>query len=151
MTYLSHLLIRQTLKILLNKKITEFTPLKPKHHWDLMLNMVFRRNSLVIFMDRLYLDNDFWTRFLMFYYFYCYYCCLLVFVLLFPVLLFCFIIIIIIITYSLNFFLILCGYIRYYFVKLLDSPINYVHDVIIPFYVIFNIYNFSTAFFITLS
>ena len=156
MTYLSHSLRRQTLKILLNKKIAGFTPLKPKHHWNLMLKMVFRRNSLhfeslIMFMDGLYLDNDFRTRFLRFYYFWCYCYCLLVFLLLFLVLLFHFIIIIIfililitllliliIIIYSLNFFLILCGYVRYYFVKLLDSPIIYVHDVCIPFYVIFN-------------
>ena len=114
MTYLSHLLIRQTLKILLNEKITGFTPLKPKHHWDLMLKMVFRRNSsyfasLIMFMDGLYLDNDFRTQFLSFYYFYCYCCCLLVLLLLFLVLLFCFIIIIIIviiiIIYSLKSFL----------------------------------------------
>ena len=28
------LLIRQTLRILINENITGFTPLKPKHHWD---------------------------------------------------------------------------------------------------------------------
>ena len=48
-------------------------------------------------------------------------------------------------------FLILCGYVRYYFVKLLERPDFYVHDVGIPFYVTFNIYNFSIAFFIALS
>ena len=122
MTYVSHLSIRQTLKILLNEKITGFTTLKPKYHWDLMLKMVFRRSSLyfaslVMFMDKLYLDNGFRTQFLSFYYFYCYCFCLLVFLLLFLVLLFCFIIIAITIIYSLKFFLILCGYVRYYFVK----------------------------------
>ena len=71
MTYLSHLLIKQTLQILLNERITGFTPLKPKHHWDLLLKMVFRQNllyfaSLITFMDGLYLDNDFRTRFLRF-------------------------------------------------------------------------------------
>ena len=25
-----------------NEKITGFTPLKPKHHWDLILKMIFR-------------------------------------------------------------------------------------------------------------
>ena len=69
MSYQTHLLIKQTLQILLNKRITGFTPLKPKHHWDLMLKMVFRQNllyflSLIMFMDRLYLDNDFWTQLL---------------------------------------------------------------------------------------
>ena len=84
MTYLSHLLIKQTLQILLNERITGFTLLKPKHHWDLMLKMVFRRNllyfmSLIMFMDGLYLDNDFRTRFLKFllflllFFFFC--CC----------------------------------------------------------------------------
>ena len=53
-------------------------PLKPKLHWDLMLEMVFRCNSsyfrsLIIFMDGLPLDNDFWTRFPYFFYSYC--CC----------------------------------------------------------------------------
>ena len=47
------------------------------------------------------------------------------------------IVVIIIIIYSLKFFLIICGYVRYYFVKILDSPIIYVHDVCIPFYVTF--------------
>ena len=101
MTYLSHL-IRQTLKILLNEKITEFKPIKAKYHWDLMLKMVFRRNSLyfaslIMFMDGLYLGNDFRTQILSFYYFYCYCCCFLVFLLLFLVLPFCFVIIIVIV------------------------------------------------------
>ena len=77
---LSHLLTRQTLRILLNKKITGFSPLKPKQHWDLMLKMAFRRNllyfaSLVKFMDVLYLDSGFQILFLSFYYLYCCYCC----------------------------------------------------------------------------
>ena len=68
MTYRSHLLIRQTLKILLNDKISGFKPLKPKLHWNLTLKMVFRCNSLhfaplIIFVDGLFLDNDFSTRF----------------------------------------------------------------------------------------
>ena len=47
---------------------------------DLMLRMVFRRNllyfaSLVIFMDGLYLENDFPRLFLSFYYFQCYSYC----------------------------------------------------------------------------
>ena len=61
------------------------------------------------------------------------------------------VVIIIIIVYSLKFFLIICGYVRYYFVKILDSPIIYVHDVCIPFYVTFNMYNFSIAFIIAFS
>ena len=71
---LSHLSIRQTLRILLNEKITGFIHFKPKHHWDLMLKMVFRHNDrfLIMFMDGLYLDNDFPTLFLSFY---CFYCC----------------------------------------------------------------------------
>ena len=84
----------QTLKILLNEKITGFTPLKPKHHWDLMFKIVFRRNSLnfasrITFMDGLFFNNDFRAQFLSFYYFYCYWCCLLVFLLQFLVFLFC--------------------------------------------------------------
>ena len=68
MMYRSHLLIRQTRKILLNEKISGFKPLKPKLHWDLKFKMVFRCNSLffaslIIFMDGLFLDNDFRTRF----------------------------------------------------------------------------------------
>ena len=122
-------------------------PLKSKHHWYLMLKMVFRRNSLyfaslIKVMDGLYLDNDFRTKCLSFYYFYCYSCCLLVFLLLFLVLLYCFIYCYYIV---LKFFLILFGYVRYYFVKLLESPIIYVLDVFIPFYVTFYIYNFSIA------
>ena len=119
MTYLSHLLIRQTLKILLNEKITGFTPLKPKHHWDLILKMVFRRNSsyfasLIMFMDGLYLDNDFRTQFLSFYYFYCYCFCLLLFLLLFLVLLFCWCFYCYYYMF-IKFFLVLYGYVRYYF------------------------------------
>ena len=44
---------------------------------------------------------------------------------------------------SINFFLVFCGYVRYYFVQLLDISIIFVDDVYIPFYVTFNIY-FST-------
>ena len=70
---LSHLSIRQTLRILLNEKITGFIHFKPKHHWDLMLKMVFRHNDrfLFMFMDGLYLDNDFPTLFLSFCFCYC--------------------------------------------------------------------------------
>ena len=122
-------------------------PLKSKHRWYLMLKMVFRRNSLyfaslIKVMDGLYLDNDFRTKCLSFYYFYCYSCCLLVFLLLFLVLLYCFIYYYYIV---LKYFLVLFGYVRYYFVKLLESPIIYVLDVCIPFYVTFYIYNFSIA------
>ena len=46
------------------EKITEFTPLKPKHHWDLILKMVFRLNllyfaSLIMYKDGLYLKMIF--------------------------------------------------------------------------------------------
>ena len=46
----------------------QFKPLQPKLHWDITLKMVFRCNSLyfaslIIFMDRLFLDNGFRTRF----------------------------------------------------------------------------------------
>ena len=137
MTYLSHLLIKQTLQILLNERITGFARLKPKHHWDLMFKMVFRRNllyfaSLIMFMDGLYLDNDFRTRFLrfllflllfllffcwwgcfigpvvvvsdfvsLFYYYYYYYCYYYYYYYY---------------TFILRFFLIPCGYVRYYLV-----------------------------------
>ena len=68
MTYWSYLLIRQTLKILLNEKITEFKPLKPKLHRNLTLKIVFRCYvlhfaSLIMIMDRLFLDNDFRAQF----------------------------------------------------------------------------------------
>ena len=102
--------------------------LKTKHHWDLMLKVVFRRNSLyfaslIVFMDGLYLGNDFRTRFLRF----------LLFLLLF--LLFfcwwgCFVGPVIVVSgfvslfyyyyyyyiFILRFFLIPCGYVRYYLV-----------------------------------
>ena len=72
MTYLSHLFIRQTLRILLNEKITEFTHFKPKQLWDLMLKVNFRRNLsyfalLIMFMEGLYSGNDFRILFLSFY------------------------------------------------------------------------------------
>ena len=60
------------------RRLLDYTPLKLKPHWDLMLKMIFRGNllyftSLILFMDELYLANDFRTRFLSFSYFYC--CC----------------------------------------------------------------------------
>ena len=122
---------------------------------DLMLKMVFRQNSLyfaslMMFIDGLYLYNDFRTQFLSFYYFYCYCFCLLVFLLLFLVLLFCWCFYYYYYIF-IKFFLILCGYVRYYFVSLLNCPIIFVHDTCVPFYAIFNICNFSIVFFIALS
>ena len=80
MTFLSQLLIRLTLRILLKEKIIGFIPLKPKHHWDLMLKMVFSHNMLyfaprIIFMDGLSLDCNFRMLFLSFYCFHCCCCC----------------------------------------------------------------------------
>ena len=139
MTYLSHSLIRQTIRILLNEKITVFTHLKPKHHWDLVLKMVFRQNSLyfvslIMFMDGLYLDNDFWD--------------IISYLLLFLLLLllfwgcccpfwFRYFINMIIIVFHYICVLILCGFGSYYFLRLLGIPIIYVCGVCIPFYVIF--------------
>ena len=143
---------RQTLKILLNDKFTGFTPLKPKHHWDLLLEMVFRwylvySASLILFMDGLYLDNDFRTPFLSFYYFYCCCCCLLVLLLLFLVLLFCCFIIFFYYYYYHYYYyifikfvvLILLFLFRHCFVRmlLLSSLIIYVHNVCIPIYITF--------------
>ena len=88
--------------------------------------------SLIMFMNVLYLDNNFRTQFLSFYYFYCYSCCLLVFLLLLLVLLFCWCFYFSYYYYYyifIKFFLILCDYVRYYFVQILDSPIIFVHDV----------------------
>ena len=45
---------------------------------------------------------------------------------------------------------IFCGYVRYFFVKLLGSPIICIHDICLPVYVSFNIPKFSIAFFIAL-
>ena len=51
-----HTLKLETLRILLNKKITEFIPLKLKHHWNIMLNMIYKHNllyfvSLIMFLE----------------------------------------------------------------------------------------------------
>ena len=125
-----------------------------------MLKMVFKRFrflyfvSLIMFMDGLYLDNDFRTRFRSFYYFY--YCCC--FLSCHFVALFCFIFIIMmmmmmmmmIIIYSLNLFLFFAAImLGIFFVKILGSPIIYFRDVCIPVYVTFC--NFSIALFIALS
>ena len=61
---------------------------------DLMLKMVFRRNSsyvasLAYFYQRTVFEQWFSTQYLSFNHFYCYCCCLLVFLLLFLVVLFC--------------------------------------------------------------
>ena len=49
------------------------------------------------------------------------------------------------------FVLVLCSYVRYYFIRLLGVPVIYVRVVCIPFYVILNICNFRMTFFIALS
>ena len=79
MKYMSHLLEIQNVRILLHEKITGFIQLN--------LRTMFRHNllyfaSLIIFMDRLYLDNDFRTLYLSFYYFYSCCCCFVVVVVL---------------------------------------------------------------------
>ena len=159
MTYRSHLLTRQALKILLNKKITGFKPLKPKLHWDLTLNMVFRCNilyfvALIMFMDGLFLDNGFRTWFSYFIISIAVVVVSLVF--LFLVLSFYYYFIILFYYYYyyhyyifIKFVLIFCGY-GYFFVKLLGSPIIYVRDICLLVYVTFNIRKFSMAFFIAL-
>ena len=138
MTYLSHLFIRQTLRILLNEKITEFTHFKPKQLWDLMLKVNFRRNLsyfalLIMFMEGLYSGNDFRILFLSFY------CLVVVSVVVsgFVALLLFYMFIVCV--------LILCGLFRCYFLRLLGIPIIYVRDVCIPFCVSFNICNFSIS------
>ena len=123
--------------------VAGFTPLTLKHHWDLMGKMVFWQDFWLFYFDLLIMLM---TLFLSFYYFYCCCSCFVgVFVSGFNIL-------------SLLLFyifikpvLILCGYVRYYFVKLLGIPIIYVCGVCIQFYVIFNFCNFSITFFVTLS
>ena len=146
-------MIKQTLRILLNKKITRFIHLIPKHQWDLVLKMVFRHNlwcfpSLIMFMDGLYLENDFQTSLLGFHCFHCwYYCFVVVVVAGFVILLF----LLLLFDFFIIFVPILCGFVRYYFLTLLGTPTIYIHGLWRPFYVISNILNFSITFFISLS
>ena len=136
--------------IYINKKITGFTHLKPKYHWDLLLKIVFRQNllyfaSLIMFMDGLYLGNHFQTLFLSFYCFYC--CCCLVGV---AVVVSCFVILLLLSYFFIILVLILCVCVRYYFVRLLGIIIN-VRGECRTFYVIFNICNSSITLFSALS
>ena len=67
LNYVSVTLIDKTDPKDLNKREDYWIhTLKTKHHWDLMLKMIFRQNSsyfklLIILMDGLYLDNYFRT------------------------------------------------------------------------------------------
>ena len=56
---LSQLLTRQTLKILLNEKITGLTPLKTKQHWNLVFKIVFSTNCILLHV--LYFVLCLWT------------------------------------------------------------------------------------------
>ena len=149
--FLIDILIRQTLRIVLNKKNIGFKHLNPKHHQSLVFKMVFRQNllyfaSLIMVMDRMYLDNDFQALFLSFYYCYCFCCCFVG-----VVVVSCFVILLLYYyIFLLNLFFILCGYIKCYFFKLLDIPIIYVLGLCIPFFVIFDVCIFSIVFFIAL-
>ena len=45
----------QILRLLLNEKITGLTHLNPKHHWELMWNMLFRQQfTIFYFTDYVY-------------------------------------------------------------------------------------------------
>ena len=45
----------QTLRLLLNEKITGLTHLNPKHHWELTLKMVLRKQFIIFcFTDYVY-------------------------------------------------------------------------------------------------
>ena len=97
-----------------------------------------------MFMDELYLDNDFRALFLSFY---CFYFVAVVVVSGFVMLS----LLLSLLYFFIIFVLILCDYVRYYFVRLLEILIIYVRAVCIPFYVVFNVCNFSFALFIALS
>ena len=99
-------------------------------------------------MGRLYLDNDFRILFLSFYYFYCCCCC---FVFAVFVAVSGFVILGLLLYVLVEFVLVLCGYSKRCFVRLLGIPVIYCLWHIIPFYVIFNIWNLVIAFFIYLS
>ena len=142
MTYLSQLMIRQTLRILLNKKITGLPHFKPNHHWDLMVKWSLRNTFSFCFIDYVYgrtvfgeLFPDIVSRFS------------IVSIVVVAVLLVLLFFALLIFYY---YYYVICGYVRYYFVRLLVIPIIHVHAVCIPFYVIFNICNVSITFFIAL-
>ena len=109
-----------------------------------MLKIVFSHNllyfaPLIMFIDGPCLDNHFQALFLSFYCFYCCCCCCC----------YCWFHILFFYFYSfIIFVLILFGFVRCYFLRLLGIPIIYVRDVWKPFYVIFSICNFIITFFI---
>ena len=110
--YLSYLLTRQTLRILLNEKITGFIHLQPKQHWDLVLDTVCKHKLLyvallIMFMDGLYLGNDFRLSFLIF--------LLFLLLLLFSLFCCCWVFYFAIVLCFIIFVLILCGFVRYCF------------------------------------
>ena len=127
MKYKSHLLKILTVRILLNEKISGFIQLNPR--------TMFRHNllyfaSLIIFMDRLYLDNDFRTLYLSFYYFYSCCCCFVVIVVFVVIFVAGFVILLLFSLYLLIMFIFMfCGFVRYYFLKLLGISIIYVCDI----------------------
>ena len=124
MKYMSHLLKIQNVRILLNEKTTGFIQLN--------LRTMFRHNllyfaSLIIFMDRLYLDNDFRTLYLSFYYFYSCCCCFVVIVVFVVIFVAGFVILLLFSLYLFIMFIFMfCGFVRYYFLKLLGISIIYV-------------------------
>lgn len=127
MKYMSHLLKIQNVRILLHEKITGFIQLN--------LRTMFRHNlpyfaSLIIFMDRLYLDNDFRTLYLSFYYFYSCCCCFVVVVVFVVVFVAGFVILLLFSLYLfIMFTFMFCGFVRYYFLKLLGISIIYVSGI----------------------
>ena len=127
MKYMSHLLKIQNVRILLNEKTTGFIQLN--------LRTMFRHNllyfaSLIIFMDRLYLDNDFRTLYLSFYYFYSCCCCFVVIVVFVVIFVAGFVILLLFSLYLLIMFIFMfCGFVRYYFLKLLGISIIYVSGI----------------------
>ena len=105
---MSQLLIRQTIKILVNKMIIRAIPFKPRLHWDLMLKMIFRQNilhfvSLIMFMNGLSLKITFGHDFEGFIICLTVVDVLLMLLLLFLALLYCFVVIMIISYISLYF------------------------------------------------
>ena len=80
-------------------------------------------------------------------FFYCFYWCRCCFVVVVPDF-----VILLLFYFFIIFLLIYCGFVRYYFLRLLGIPIiHVVHGVWRPFYIVFNICNFSITFFIALS
>ena len=112
--------------------------------------MVFRHNVFFCltdyFIDGLYWDNDFQKLILSFYRFCCCCCCFIV------VVAADFVILLLLFHFLIIFLLNLCGFVMYYFFKLLGISIIYVVcGVWRPFYVVFNVCNFSIMFFIAFS